>query len=200
MLLPIETFFPDTPHDFKMSDNRIMKLFILFFITLSFNINAEFAEFKLNELNPYLPGNVIDKGKPELKKAVVLDKEGEKEILLLKYQLPKFYLTTNLQVEKNEILDSYFRFPNNYSHDIVLTLLQKQFGKQTKYYKKNNDALYWWLDKDFEGKTVDVIYHGSCSLTCFPLGIHFIGKKAIENPSFTSLYQKFNKDFPRRPQ
>lgn len=196
----MKPFFPTLRMARKIRDNKRMKLVIFSLFFLSFHVAAEFAEFKLSELNPYLPGNSIDKGKPELKKAVVLDKEGEKEILLFKYQLPKFYLTTNLQIEKNEILDSYFRFPNNYSHDIVLSLLQKQFGKQTKYYKKNNDALYWWLDKDFEGKTMDIIYHGSCSLSCFPMGIHFVGKKAIENPSFSSLYQKFNKDFPRRPQ
>jgi hypothetical protein len=163
-----------------------MKYFIFIITLFSLAAKAEFAEFSLTELSPYLPGNLIDKGKPEIKKAVVLDKEGDKEILLLKYQLPKFYLMTNLQIEKNEILDSYFRFPNNYSHDIILTLLQKKFGKQTKYYKKNNDALYWWLDKDFDGKTMDIIYHGSCSLSCFPLGLHLIGKKAIENPSNTT--------------
>ena len=151
--------------------------------------------FSLEELNAYLPDQKFNAPK----KFTSLDKELEREIFIFQWNLSSFYVTAHVQTDKGMIQDSYFRFPNNFSHDTILTLLQKQFGKQNKFHKIPNNALYVWKDKDYQGKTMDIIYHGSCTMTCFPMGIHFISKSARANPSFKSLYQKFNLDFPQTP-
>ncbi len=150
------------------------------------------STFKLEILTPFLPGKSINLTKKEMQGHSVLTKDGEKIIFLTRITSDKFFLTATVQIEKGIVLDGFFRFPNNFSHDRILELLQKNFGKQSKYYKQGNQSLYFWNDKDLGGEKVNLIYHGACSISCFPMGIFVIGKKSSENPSFISLYKKFN--------
>ena len=80
---------------------------------------------------------------------------------------------------------------------MVLFNIREKLNKHDRKYQQGRNILLTWVEKETLGKKIEAIYHGSCSLTCFPVGLYLISKKAQKDPSFISLYQKFNKDFPK---
>ncbi len=173
-------------------------IIILYLIFLIAPIEAAF-EFKLEDLDPLKPESAFDQKTLKTTKVTELLSEDSKQILAFDFKLPTMFLPTTVQIEKGNIQDIYVRFPNNFSHDTLLKLLQDKYKKQQRYFKIPNNALYVWNNVDFQGKMVNIIYHGSCTFSCFPMGLHLISANASQNPSFVSLYQKFNKDFPKAP-
>ncbi len=174
-------------------------LFAILYLTINFSKSFAAFEFKLEDLDPLKPEMNFDQKNLKTGKVTELLSEESKQIIAFDFKLPTMFLPTTLQIEKGIIQDLYVRFPNNYSHDDLLKTLQDKFKKQQRYYKIPNNALYVWNNVDFQGKMINIIYHGSCSFTCFPMGLHLISTTASQNPSFVSLYQKFNKDFPKAP-
>lgn len=183
-----------------------MKFFIaIFFQLLTPSLFSQTAEtekgkefkFQLENIKEFFPENKFDAKNPKILKVTTLTKEDKKEIVLFKYYDSIYPLIINAQLINSEITDIYVRFPNNFPHNLVLFNIREHLGKMDRNYTQGSNALFTWVDKTLDGKNVEVVYHSSCSLSCFPLGLYIISKKAQKDPSFTSLYQKFNKDFPK---
>lgn len=195
------------PHIAKRNDfAKIihMKIFsLLFFLVFGNLVNAQDTSlttsfsFKLENLKIFFPENKLDIKNPKILNLTNLEKEDKKEIILFKYYESIYPLIMNAQLINEEITDVYIRFPNNFPHNLVLKNFHDLFGKHDRIYRQDSNALFTWTNKTLEGKNIEIIYHGACSLDCFPLGIYLISKKAQKDPSFISLYQKFNKDFPK---
>ncbi len=168
------------------------------FVLAKSEIQQTNYNFQLENLQDFFPENKLDKKNSKIRNLVSLSKEDKKEIVLFKYYDSLIYpLTINAQLIDDEISDIYIRFPNNFPHNMVLANIRKHFGKRDRTFRQNRDVLFTWVNKMLSGKNVEVIYNGSCSIDCFPLGIYIISKKAQKDPSFISLYQKFIKDFPK---
>lgn len=183
----------------------IMKLFLIILL-LSFSThilsqtsdeNSSDIKLPLETLKEFFPENKFDAKNPKINNALTLLKEDKKETLLIKYSLDTHPLVLNIQTNDAEISDLYIRFANNFLHNIALKKIHEMFGKHQRTYTKESNRLFFWKESNFDGKSYEVIYHASCSISCFPMGLYIISKKAQKDSSFISLYQKFNKDFPR---
>jgi hypothetical protein len=74
--------------------------------------------------------------------------------------------------------------PQYFNHDLFLKELQTKWKKQDKFVRKDQSSLYTWFNRD----QMNILYHGSCSITCFPMFIEF----SSLDKSLKPLYVKFN--------
>lgn len=165
---------------------------------LSFYQSKIFAEivppnykFELKLLERFLPGN--DYTKLEADKTLSLipfEKNGDNQIIQTKLISSHYIIEIYLQINSGQITSSFIKFPQHFSHDQLLDQLQKQYKKQDQFTRKDMSALYTWNNR--EGK--NILYHGTCTISCFPLFIEFVQSDGKS----TTLYQKFNDLLPTK--
>ncbi len=170
---------------------------LLFLNWISQSVRAEFR-FDQKSIEEFFP--LLETAgfltKESEKQFLILHKDGDKILYQRKIIHHNFPLNIFINSQKGIIQDTYLRFPNNFSHDILLSYLQKLFGKQQGYAKKDRTAIYSWSAVDhpkIPNQKIQIIYRGMCSLTCFAMGIHYlpIGKRPGESPNqFEQFYKK----------
>lgn len=77
----------------------------------------------------------------------------------LRFKFPVFF-----QVREDKVTDFFARLPAYFLHDVFHQSIINRFGKQDKYFKKEEAAVYIW-NKDKETH----VYSGGCSITCFAI-------------------------------
>jgi hypothetical protein len=166
-----------------------MKFLILLFIGL---VHAEItppnSDFTLKTLEIFYPGKLIEEVKKANPNYKVIEEAGEKKIFFFRLKRTNYILDIYTQVQKDQITDLYVRLPQHFLHDIFLKELQTKWKKQDRYVRKNGSALYTWLNKD----NFNIIYQGSCSITCFPMFIEIVSTDKKVQPFF----KKFNEALP----
>ena len=171
--------------------------FILFIITLvSFSLPV-FAEIKppnydftFDSLKPFLPGGKFANLKSDKTiQSDIFENNGNLKIFRIKLKRANYNIDVYIQTREDIIIDMYVRLPQHFIHDIFLADLQKKYKKQDKYVQKDMNALYVWINR--EGN--NIIYQGSCSITCFPMFIEVVGT----DKSVVPFYQKFNLAIPK---
>jgi hypothetical protein len=163
-------------------------LILLFFSLLHAEITPPNSDFSLKTLEMFLPGKLIEEVKKSNPKFQTIEDSGENKIFLFKLKRSNYKLDVYTQVKKDQITDLYVRLPQHFLHDILLKELQSKWKKQDLYVRKDGSALYTWLNRD----NFNVIYHGSCSITCFPMFIEIVSTDKTVKP----LYNKFNEALP----
>ena len=102
----------------------------------------------------------------------------------------RYIFPVYVQINKGVISDFYARLPTYFLHDIFHQSLITKFGKQTKYYRQENDAIYTW--KNVNG--LKIIYSGSCTITCYPNYVSYMKVSKVRG-EYIPLLQKFSNQF-----
>ncbi|WP_372655685.1 hypothetical protein [Halobacteriovorax sp.] len=153
-------------------------------------VEAPNYDFTLNKLEPFTPGKSIDELPKELGKGEVTEDKGETKIVRYSLVHARYNFPIYVQIKNNIILDFYARFPTYFLHDSFHQSLINKFGKQSKYYRQENNAVYAWNDLE----NFRVIYSGSCTVTCFPNYVSYI-QKSKKKGDFVPLINKFSNNF-----
>ncbi|MBP9681454.1 MAG: hypothetical protein KBD76_08615 [Bacteriovorax sp.] len=167
-------------------------IFIHFLVSI-FSVLAEITppnyEFTLKSIDNFKPGKNIEEVKKQNPKFDLFEDSGDQKILRFKLMRANYSLDVYTQVKKDIITDLFVRLPQHFLHDIFLLDLQKQWKKQDRYVRHDRSALYVWLNRE----ETNIIYHGSCSITCFPMFIEIVST----NKDVIPMYQKLNLALPR---
>lgn len=167
---------------------------ICLFLGLSTPVSADIKppnyDFTMASLGPFLPGGTLEKSKADKTiQSDIFEDNGNLKIIRLKLKRANYHLDVYVQTKDDKIIDMFVRLPQHFIHDILLADLQKKYKKQDKYVQKDMNALYVWMNR--EGN--NIIYQGSCSITCFPMFIEVVSTDKTVVP----LYQKFNEALPK---
>jgi len=147
-------------------------------------------DFSLVLIEPFFPGkSVVDLQKDKGIRSEIFEDNGSRKIWKLHLKKENYYLDFYLQTKNDIISDVFVRLPQHFNHDQFLIELQKRFKKQDKFIRKDLSALYAWLNKE----NFNILYHGSCSISCFPVFLEIV----TTDKSVTPLYQKFNEALPK---
>lgn len=173
-----------------------LKFLLLMGLLLSFSprIYAEIKppnyDFTFASLGPFLPGGTLEKIKSDKTiQSDIFEDNGNLKILRIKLKRANYHIDVYVQTKDDKITDMFARLPQHFIHDIFLADLQKKYKKQDKYVQKDMNALYVWMNRDGN----NIIYQGSCSITCFPMFVEVVsGDKSV-----VPLYQKFNEALPK---
>ena len=114
---------------------------------------------------------------------------GDKKIFRFKIKRQNYLLDVYTQVKKDLVTDLFIRLPQHFFHDPLLTELQKKWNKQDRYVRHDKSAVYVWLNRD----NTNIIYQGSCSITCFPMFLEIVSN----DKSVTPMYDKLNLALPK---
>jgi len=170
-----------------------MSLLLHFLLSLIVAIHAEITppnyDFTLKSLDTFTPGKNIEEIKKQNPKFDVFEDNGEQKILRFKIIRANYSLDVYTQVKKDLVTDLFVRLPQHFLHDIFLSDLQKKWKKQDKFVRHDRSAIYVWLNRD----NLNIIYHGSCSITCFPMFIEIVST----DKSVTPMYVKLNEALPK---
>jgi hypothetical protein len=163
---------------------------LLFFLIL---INVTKAEiippnygFTLSEVEFFFPSKSFQDAKkkfPNSPTQVLVD-SGVNKLYFMRIKNSRYHLDIYTQVKEDTIVDTYIRMPQHFYHDQLLSDLQTKWKKQDNFYKKNQTAHYNWYNRD----AMNILYEGSCTITCFPMFIEF----ASNDKNLVPLYKKFN--------
>ena len=169
-------------------------LLTCFALSISTAIFAEIKppnyDFTFESLGPFLPGGTLEKAKSDKTiQSDIFEDNGNLKIMRFKLKRANYHLDIYVQVKDDKITDMYVRLPQHFIHDIFLADLQKKYKKQDKYVQKDMSALYVWMNRDNN----NIIYHGSCSITCFPMFVEVVSTDKTVVP----LYKKFNDALPK---
>jgi hypothetical protein len=167
-------------------------LVICLFSSFLFNVSAEITppnyDFSLATLEPFFPGKTVS-DLQKTNKFDVFEDNGNLKILRTKIKKADYILDLYVQTKDDKVVDLFVRLPQHFLHDLLLAELQKRFKKQDKYVVKDGSAHYTWLNR--EGN--NLLYQGSCSITCFPMFIEIV----TPDKTVTPLYQKFHDATPK---
>lgn len=157
-------------------------------------INAEIKppnyDFTLASLEPFFPGGNMEKIKSDKTiQSDLYEDNGNNKILRYKLKRANYSLNVFVQTKDDKVTDMFVRLPQHFLHDVFLTDLQKKYKKQDKYVQHDMSALYVWMNRDGN----NIIYQGSCSITCFPMFIEVVST----DKSVVPLYKKFNEALPK---
>lgn len=163
------------------------KILLFFFLLIPSLLLAEVTpanyNFSLESLKVFKPGTPREAFEKVYGKGEVWKKENKTIILKyyvaqIRYKFPVF-----VQIFENKVVDYYARLPTYFLHDIFHQSIINRIGKQDKYYRIENNALYKWVNK----KGIDYIYSGTCTITCFPI---YYSEALNKPPSGMNNYKK----------
>ena len=158
--------------------------------TLLAGIKPPNYDFTFASLLPFMPGGSFTKITSDKSiQSDIFENNGPVKIFRIILKRANYNIDLYVQVKNDIIIDMYARLPQHFIHDIFLADLQKKYKKQDKYVQKDMSALYVWMNRENN----NIIYHGSCSITCFPMFIEVVSNDKTVVP----FYQKFNLAIPK---
>jgi hypothetical protein len=170
-----------------------MSFIFKYLFSLIFLIHAEITppnyDFTLKSIENFTPGKNIEEIKKQNPKFDIFADNGDQKILRFKLKRANYSLDVYTQVKKDIVTDLFVRLPQHFLHDIFLGDLQKKWNKQDRFVRHDRSAIYVWLNRD----NTNIIYHGSCSITCFPMFIEIVST----DKSVTPMYVKLNEALPK---
>ncbi|MFA6238925.1 MAG: hypothetical protein WC635_16430 [Bacteriovorax sp.] len=163
--------------------------FFFIFLAIHAEITPPNYDFTLKSIDNFTPGKNIEEIKKQNPKFDLFEDSGDQKILRFKLKRANYTLDLYVQVKKDTVTDLFVRLPQYFLHDIFLSDLQKKWKKQDKFVRHDKSALYVWLNRD----NSNIIYHGSCSITCFPMFIEIVST----DKSVVPMYVKLNEALPK---
>ncbi len=158
-----------------------MRYLILFFsLSLFAEVTPPNYDFKLEQLDIFMPGS----NKAPIEEKYKNGTDIEEGVRRYGIEHQKFLFPIFVRFEGDQVSDFYAKLPTYFLHDVFHQSLINKFGKQDKYFKKENSAVYIWNNK--EGNKL--VYNASCTITCFPVFFAVFKAEADE----ASLFRKFN--------
>ena len=171
----------------------MMPFLLIHIFSYFFIIHAEITppnyDFSLKSIENFTPGKNIEEIKKANPKFDLFEDSGDKKIFRFKIKRQNYLLDVYTQVKKDLVTDLFVRLPQHFFHDPLLTELQKKWNKQDRYVRHDKSAVYVWLNRD----NTNIIYQGSCSITCFPMFLEIVSN----DKSVTPMYDKLNLALPK---
>lgn len=173
--------------------NNLLIHIVLLFLLVVNTTRAEVAKidynFTFDKFNLYLPGASLKDILQQNPKAEMINKSGvitlyRADISHDRYKFPIFF-----QIKSDIVVDFFAKLPSYFLHDIFHQSLINRYGKQDKFSNTNNHAFYKWENRE----DFIITYSGACTITCFPIFIHFIAKKE-QTLLKESLLKKMNEN------
>lgn len=165
-----------------------MKLFFSFILILLADftwakVDPPNYEFSLEVLERFAPGKKREEIEKDYKKSTIISNNGETivkryEITHIRYQFPII-----VQFRNDTVLDSFARLPSYFLHDVFHQSLINRYGKQDRYQKLEEQAVYQWEN----AQNMQITYSGACTITCFPI---FISYQVRNQDDHTSLLEQ----------
>ena len=87
-----------------------------------------------------------------------------------------------LQIREGRSVGFWASLPTYFLHDTFHRKLIQQYGRQNRYLKKENSALFIWE----RSENLTILYSGQCTITCFT---HYL---AIFDPKTSTLLDSFS--------
>lgn len=137
-------------------------------------------DFSLKKLDIFKPGSNKKEIEKKYKKGDKIDDTTTKYYVEhLRYKFPIF-----VQYEGEKVSDYFAKLPSYFLHDVFHQSLINKIGKQNKYLKQNQNALYIWNNKDGN----KYVYAATCTITCFPIYL------AVMKVGGSPLFDKFTSE------
>lgn len=151
----------------------IFLFFCLYVNTARSEVKPIDYNFTFDKFSPFMPTQNINDIKKIYPRVELINKTGaislyRVEIIHDRYKFPLFF-----QIKNDLVVDFFAKLPSYFLHDLFHQSLINRFGKQDKFTSTNNHSYYTWEN---QGDYI-ISYSGACTITCFPIYIHFIGKK-----------------------
>ena len=150
---------------------RLLFLITIFTVNLilvkevSGKVDPPNYNFSLDNLSAFLPEAPFTAMEQKFGKGeLISENNGIKEYKFLVSQL-RYKFPVWVQVYEGKSLDFFAKLPSYFLHDIFHQSLINRYGKQDKYFNKENNSVYVWNNKN----NVKHVYNGSCTITCFPV-------------------------------
>ncbi len=167
----------------KFFTQVLVLTFILNFSAFS-KVEAPNYNFSLDIFKTFMPGQRLEDIKSNHKKISIEKKSNG--LLTYKVQIRKkrynFSIFFQISEETQKVTDFYTRLPSYFLHDTFHQSIINRFGKQNKYFKDEEAAVYIWNKKD-----VTHVYSGGCSITCFPIYYSVYSNKEDYSPIFKNM-------------
>lgn len=160
-----------------------------FIVLIHAEITPPNYDFTLKTIENFTPGKKIEDVKKQNPKFDIFSDEGNQKILRFKLNRANYSLDIYTQVKGDLITDLFVRLPQHFLHDLFLRDLQLKWKKQDRYVQHDKSAIYVWFNRD----QTNIIYHGSCSITCFPMFIEIVSN----DKSVIPMYVKLNEALPK---
>lgn len=121
--------------------------------------------FSLDTFADFAPGADLEGLKTKYGKSFFMNEDGGIKtykfyVSHIRYKFPVIVQTTN-----GKVIDFFALLPTYFLHDVFHQSLINRIGKQDRYKKIEENALYIWNSKN----GIKHIYSGTCTITCFPL-------------------------------
>jgi hypothetical protein len=144
--------------------------------------------FSVDELSKFYPGKKLEELLKEYPNSKIQSNNGGAIIRKFYVTHKQYKFPVLVQARAGVILDFYARLPAYFLHDVFHQSLINRYGKQNKYKKVEESAVYIWTKRsDFK-----IIYSGGCSITCYPVFLSIIGKAATVSGGFTPIIETMN--------
>ena len=121
-------------------------------------------DFSLDNLRVFFPNSPLEDIEKKAGKGTLIKSNGDLIIkkyyvAQLRYKFPVF-----VQFYQNQSVEFFARLPTYFLHDLFHQALINRYGKQNRYIRIENSALYIW--KNAQNNLI--VYNGMCTITCFP--------------------------------
>ena len=176
----------------------LMKIFLSFFLIFLAvptwgKVDPPNYEFSLDVLETFAPTKTKEEIEKKYPTSKIIADNGDTlikryEVTHIRYKFPVI-----VQYQGDKVLDSYARLPSYFLHDVFHQSLINRYGKQDRYQKLEEQAVYQWTN----AKNMKITYAGACTITCFPLFISYESRELGEHRSLleqlrTSLQKEAN--------
>lgn len=157
---------------------------LIFSFSVSSKVEAPNYNFSLDLFKSFMPGQEFETIKKEYKNITVEKKVNGLLTYKVKVNKKRYNFSIFFQVkeETQKVTDFFTRLPSYFLHDTFHQSIINRFGKQNKYFKKEEAAVYIWNKQD-----VTHVYSGGCSITCFPIYYSVYSNEQDYAPIFKSM-------------
>ena len=149
-------------------------------------------DFSIDNLEVFFPNSTQEEIEKKVGKgSIIKSKENlvikKYYVAQLRYKFPVF-----VQFYQNQSVEFFARMPSYFLHDLFHQALINRYGKQNRYIRIENSALYIWEN----AKNNQIVYNGMCTVTCFPQFLSVAKKDTQEINDYRSLLDIFWKPIP----
>ena len=134
-------------------------------IPLQAKVTPPNYNFSLDTLQNFWPGTLLSAIQKKYGTGTIIQKDDTTTIYKFYVEQIRYKFPIFIQVYAGKVLDFYCRLPTYFLHDIFHQSIINRFRVQDSYKKIEANAIYIWKNRN----GVDLIYSGTCTITCFPI-------------------------------
>ena len=173
-------------------------LFLLFILNLPVSdaaVEPPNYDFSIEKFQTFMPGKKLADIEKDYGKGEEMFKKGPYITYRFYIEHLRYKFVILVQIKDGEIIDFHANLPTYFLHDIFHQSLINRLGKQNKYFRENEQAVYVW-NQGQDGLVHT--YSGACSITCFPIFYAVERQKATaSNPGeYQSILKQLTEQLP----